>query len=219
MIEHGQHVASSGEEYLFDLGQCDHSPLQAPRDGHIGEAVFTERWAALMATPGASLDDCSNYWLTMILPECMSTLSQRHATVAATFIQWLGTNCGAAFVDTAQRLTPHFSDSGDAYVAQWAIHNRRRGWINGGWRSIEHMLADRSDLDRHHYPRARPDLSAEDCEVVDHIVYWLGGREGQTFLSMCKKEIDHRQYMESAGRALESGNFAMLKHYAEKLNG
>ena len=180
--------------YLFDLVPFLHEPLRPPRDGCVGEAVFAERWKRLMAL---QLEENSPHSarLAVILSHMAEPLSQRHATVAASFVTWLGTNIGLSFVREAQRLVeqlPH--DPEKAWLAQWTWHNRRLSWMNNGIRSIEYILAPLETFTRDFLSSLSrlPDLSASDYETVEGIVIWLSTREGSHFLSGCERAIERR---------------------------
>ena len=78
------------QNLICDIGECDHSPLNPPRASHHGEQVFAERWADMM-TQQAAFDDESNAMLRSILKISPVEMTQRLATVSASFVNWRGT--------------------------------------------------------------------------------------------------------------------------------
>ena len=195
-------------ELICDLGQCDHSPMSPPRKDHHGEEVFTAKWADLMAREGGVYESYySNVELQSML-HAGDYLTQRMATVAATFVQWLGTSCGRGFIEQARRRPA--MNRADAFVAEWAVENYRHSSVNSGYRAIEHILApqeDRANGSLH----SRPELSVDDYETVEHVVYWLGTEQGSAFVVDAEKEIAERLLAEDIGRAVGRRDFRHAK--------
>jgi hypothetical protein len=185
------------DDHLFDLGECEHKSLRPPRVGFIGETVFAAYWVNLMAIPAPTwYDSQTNHQLLLILHDMPGTITQRHATVAATLVTWLGTNCGRAFLSDAQQLEQKMGRfAGHAYPAAWAIENARSSGINGGFRTVEHLLAPDDHFGRNsrgHGLSFQPELTADDLEVMEHVAKWLGTPEGKQFTAVCENEIKHR---------------------------
>lgn len=136
----------------------------------------------------------------MILTDMGTRVRQRHATVAASFIMWLGTNCGAGLIHSARRLQRAFEKSGEpgfnAWISAWAIEGRRCRGINSGVRTIEAVLAPTWDATREGAMRdaVRTNVSYEDAEVIEHVMEWLGDEEqGRDFLRQCEAKIEARR--------------------------
>lgn len=137
---------------------------------------------------------------------------QRAASVAASFVMWLGTNCGAGFLHTAARRIAQggFISRGDAYLASWAIENQRHRGLNHGLRTIEHVLAPVEGdsrvpcglLTRTGYDAPDLGITQADAEVIDCVLIWLGTREGRAFLTAA--EARTRAHMTQV-RAVELG--------------
>lgn len=201
-------------ELLCDLVECDHSPLYPPRADHHGEQVFAEKWAELMKREGGVYADYhSNVELQSIL-RAGDYLTQRMASVAATFIQWLGTSCGRGYIDQARRRPT--LNKAEAFVAEWAVENYRQQAVNSGFRAIEHILAPAESRSAGSL-RYRPELSVDDYEAVEHIVYWLGTTEGSAFVVACEVEIAERLLAEDIGRAVERRDFRLAKALLSKI--
>lgn len=180
------------------MSALKHEPLRPARASHDGEKVYSSMWAAMMA------EEWHEDWfngdeptpLEIMLHNFGRTPTQRHATVAATMICWLGCNMGSALMHRAKAETAAGRwDRSFAYLLAWTMENRRVDCVNGGIRSVEYMLTPAEDL-RTGLRFAEsaiaklPELSAEDLEVIDHIMLWLPGERGQRFIRQCEKEID-----------------------------
>jgi hypothetical protein len=180
-----------GEEQA-ELLAFSHEPNRTPRPDVIGEVVMAEMWQAHMRREANDpQDDCDEYAFRALMNAFPFALTQRHATVAASFVKWLGTNCGRCFLSTAARISAKLDGAMDAYAAAWAMENTRHIGINGGYRTIEAVLATDANYENGRLTHM-PDVSAHDCEVIDHVVTWLGMRDGQAFVAACEKEITAR---------------------------
>lgn len=207
------------EEFLMDLGECDHRPLHPPRDGVIGEHVFAERWQKFMGSyAGVDDDGESNYRLRSILSSLPAYVTQRHATVAATFITWLGTNCGRAFLEEGRRLEENAKSPGygAGYDRAWAEHNARHSWLNSGFRTVEHLLATKEDR----CPQSgrliyRPDLTTDDYEVCELVARWLGTKEGKEFVDACNADI--RERMDALRKKRAIAQVSPIEHFINSL--
>jgi hypothetical protein len=201
----------------LELLAFDHKPMRPPRQDVLGEVVFSEHWERLMAEEGPPMDDCDEYAFRSLMSAFPRKLTQRHATVAATFVNWLGTNCGAAFLSEARRMEQAGGGWGRGFVAAWAVQNMRQSSINWGCRTIEMLLAPDDHWNRSTFAGSGllklPELYADDYEVIEHVVRWLGN-EGLRFLSTCEREITRRLAAEREERlhrlAAETGNDRLL---------
>jgi hypothetical protein len=171
-----------------------HEPINMPRKLHIGEQVFYAEWKRLM-TRSLDVFDDSVIFLEHILHHLSLTVNQRHATVCASFIKWLGTNCGRSFLHDANRFSKSdfFTSKEKAFLACWALENHRHRSFNRGGRVTEHLLRNYENG----FSNEFPEPSADDYEVIDHLVYWLGSNDGIEFVSECVKKIDDINSIES----------------------
>jgi hypothetical protein len=182
------------DEYTeqIELLAFDHKPIRPPRACTIGEVVMSEHWEIAMQAEAKNIhDDCDEYAFRALMHAFPRPLTQRHASVAASFIRWLGCNCGRGFLHDAEKLKEKFHSNTNAYVAAWAIENMREVAINRGVRIIEAAIAP-DDHWKNGYLEKLPDLSADDYEVVDNVVIWLGSKDGQDFLNRAEREITRR---------------------------
>lgn len=175
---------------ITDLFGLEHKPLRPPRKDFIGEGVFASMWEVVMQRePGFDGD----YAIEAVLNNFPRVIEQRHASVLASVVCWLGTNCGRCFLSQAKTLSEkirHRSD--EQYMLAWTIENHRRGYVNSGIRTLEYCLATeyRPSSSRFDGGVIVPVLSADDYEVVEHLMYWLAGREGQALIYNCEAEIE-----------------------------
>jgi hypothetical protein len=169
-----------------------HEPIKPARRETIGEQVFLRHWQALM---GSSPSDTSDYaqptWLEQILYNLYEIITQRHATVAASLITWLGTNYGRSLISAArahEALAPS-TCSEFAWLAAWSVVNRRARGTNSGVRILEHVLAPLDSLSPQGQLLEIPQLSAEDFEVAEHLCMWLGTPQGKNFIAGAEQEL------------------------------
>lgn len=185
--------------YLFDLGPLQHQPMRPPRPNHVGEEVFASAWETLMASPVDHWGDpdgsgAPNSRLAMILHHLPERLIQRHATVAASLVTWFCTNCGGSFIQLARSYASTCKLT-DPWLCAWADENKRRNWLNSGFRTLEHCLAPEDHMGKGGLARI-PELSAMDFEVAEHVVSWFGAH-GAEFLGRCQEKIAARQAEEN----------------------
>lgn len=184
------------EEYLFELGELKHEPINPPRADHVGENVYSFEWLTLNETIRRP-NDPPNVLLGSILYHMERRITQRHASVAASFITWLGTNCGHSIHDRAQQLLKAGLHRDEAYECAWAIENKRRSGINHGIRYIESVLAGPDDFGKDIFSgmwglRRMPNITIEDYETVEQLVEWLSTDRAQEFIRRCEFLINIR---------------------------
>ncbi|MHD0644445.1 hypothetical protein ACYPKM_02260 [Pseudomonas aeruginosa] len=163
----------------------DHTPIRPAREGVIGEIVFQREWQNLMSEPVNDDDaDPSNPMLSLILEQCPFMLLQRHATVAASLVRWLGSNNGQGLLHSARAMAEVLGgehNRSNAYLAAWAIDSKRHSSVNGGVRSVEGFLTAPGETSCFY--------DADDLEVIETVMYWLGSDRGQKFLTKCDEGI------------------------------
>ncbi|MDT0618442.1 hypothetical protein RM531_08130 [Salinisphaera sp. P385] len=191
--------------YTYKLPEFDHTPVRGPRANHP-EAVFHRCWVELMATPPVdpfdddvgSIDPPPNARFVSIFEDAVAeNLNQRHATVAASMVAWLGTNCGQGLLASAQALWEQLSIVSNPppreTVFEMALseENRRMRIINGGMRLIEHLLAPDDCLCEYNggVSMSRdPELRFSDYEILAQVMRWVGSEQGQAFIDHCLGE-------------------------------
>ncbi len=178
-----------------------HSPIRPVRKGHPAEAVYLEKWIELMGTMPSGWTEDSYEDVPIALAHLESIIcdnalvaDQRSAHVAASFIVWLGTACGRAFIDRMERMQK--AAGRNAGLFAWTQENRRVPHVNHGLRCIELLLAP-ADHFIHTNSMTRcplsqiPDLSIRDHEIIDALANWLGNA-GRGFVVSCESEISRR---------------------------
>jgi len=201
---------------LWDSYDLKHDPIRPPRDGADGEQVFAELWKSYMdELPNG--DDPPNARLGYILQDLYGIITQRHASIAASFVTWLGTNSGSCFLIEAERWAESLKKTDSrtmAFLGCWHATNTRLSFINSGVRTIEHILSPEENLTNGPlgWKVGRcPDISSDDLEVVDKVVVWLATDEGTEFIKRCTTELDMRRNQKNAEfiRRLKNGKAAL----------
>jgi hypothetical protein len=175
-----------------NLVPIEHIPLAAPRKNHDGEAAYLELWQRFMAR-------CDEEALESIFRNTTyHTLhTQRQASVAASFVLWLGTNCGRGLITEAdadwnrspQRDSYRFGRD-TRYLRRWEMENRRDGAINHGIRYCEAILAPERSTGAELALRDVPIVTVDDLDVIDCILVWLSTHDGQNFLKAAEARVE-----------------------------
>lgn len=164
-----------------------HEPIREARKDVIGEVVMIANWKTFMSEEVLRAYD---HWemvppLFHILP---CDLNQRAATVAASFIRWIGTNCGRSFLDQGQKMMGAHRENG--YLLAWTLENQRKS----GARTIDYVLSPATN----YAPtspcwssglKEKPFITDTDCEVIESIACWLGSPDGQHYLATSESHI------------------------------
>lgn len=180
-----------------DFQQLVHDPLSPARHGSLGECMYSSFWsrfACLPVDPEIDYPDYVNCKFDAILEDANYPyhVGQREASVAASFVTWLGTNIGTCFRGTAKKMGETLKSFENGFLAAWAIQNSRKSRELGGLRYLEAIISDRSSGQREIFNEGphRVRISSADLEVVEAILIWLGSAEGQSFMMKCDKEIE-----------------------------
>lgn len=194
-------MGHEGEQVIEPI-ELIHRPIRRPRTTFTGECMFAASWMRLMASPKVESERyCGGYAnkLESILTLYPHEITQRTASIAASFISWLGTNNGLCFLLGARKMAETLGNIQDGYVAAWAIENRRAQGINYGVRTIEAVLSEEdSGRDLFGYRPNIPILSAAEVEVVDILVEWIACEEGRAFVNDCEAEIENLKKAKAA---------------------
>lgn len=192
-------------------GLIVHTPITLARRGHIGETVYSERWAEFMAQPppdwrAGDLDDAREPIEVLMLRETVydypHLLGQREASVAASFVTWLGTAIGKCTLLRAAQMRDEFQSN--SVLMAWTLQNQRHIGVNHGYRSIDYIVARLGDYNpRAHWlspidPFVRqPEVTLRDVELIEHLAGWFGRDAGRGFTFGCEREIARREAHES----------------------
>ena len=164
------------------MDNLSHEPFGVfPRSTFAGEMAFYLEWKAIADTTVLEIIDeychsqCENdQWeLDWVDYE----LINKQSRLVASFITWLGTNCGLSFLGVAKQWAEELSSPRNGYLAAWAIENSRQRCINGGNRTIEYLACSQCVL------------TVDDYEIVECAVQWLSTNDGQDFIGYATERI------------------------------
>lgn len=174
-----------------------HTPVRPPRN-LIEEQVFARRWQEQMS---ASYEEGEHSPLEHLLLSYPAQVDQRAASVAASFVCWLGTNVGMDFLRLGHSIRDKTYCGHEAYVAAWGVKNLRRFGHSSQARTIEFLVRTTEEQAADVFP----EVSTNDLEVLEQLALWLGTEEGQAFLTGCEEEIRRWRAMEQLGQYHASG--------------
>lgn len=152
-----------------------------PARGDLQEATFLARWQAL------------NTQMPSFLPSVIGhRASVRDCRVAASFVTWIGTNCGASFLHEAKSRVNDYVFSEPAYLATWALVNRRERHVSSNVRTVEAILSPESlfrGTGGTAYERSQKlSITLRDLDTVESLVKWLASSHGDAFVTDCVEE-------------------------------
>lgn len=174
-----------------------HRPLHSPRKSTPGEVIYLELWQDWCARNPLE-------WRAIF--ETNGPVRQRAASVAASFMVWMGCNAGTGFTWTAERFAESkvFATREHAYLAAWASENARRIGVNGGLRASECILAREHPWV--HGPFGTrldwslvPDVTQEDNDILESMACWWSGAAARVMRSIAVPMIQAAQARERAG--------------------
>jgi hypothetical protein len=147
----------------------EHIPFCPPRTAATGERIYLQLWLEFVTK---SREEFENIFHDMPYP-----IDQQVASIAASFMVFMGCNGGADFTNEANRLCSQFDNRQSAFLAAFAIRNQRRSWMNSGLRFAETMLARKppieysggvSTINWVHVP----ELTQKDMDALECMVLW-----------------------------------------------
>lgn len=157
-----------------ELFPLTHEPETAVRPSIYGEGCFVEQWKIVLNRVPDHGDGTTDEMFCTILGD-LEPVDQRDATVAASFICWLGTNAGACYLLAASKRSAEGEPYRQSHQIEWALHNRRRSHVNNGRRTVEALLKE---------PTIR------DLEVIEKLAEWLDSKYGAAFIRAAHAEIE-----------------------------
>ncbi len=188
-----------------ELIELAHIPLRPARAGTPGEGIYLQLWVDYLALDPDRLH--SILWSTG------RHVGQREASVCASFMTFMGCNCGACFTDTAEQMLNMDARTSAARSAEsrfqmaWALENRRSRGVNSGLRTIEAMLAKSPTHVSNNFTSSVDwasieDITTADYDTVECMVSWWSGRDAHEMRAIAKLMI------RAAEKKLWSGIFA-----------
>jgi len=169
--------------------ELSHTPINPPRKGHFGEAVFLKNWQELAVRYiEDDSDDMDRTEFDRVFHHYRWNPGQQEATVVASIVVWLGTNCGLAFLRSAQAQTKksfYVTEAAQTiFLMEWAKENQRLAWVNRGIRTLENCLTKECSETK------LVELTGRDYEIAECFVCWLATRPAQKYIAICEAEID-----------------------------
>lgn len=172
------------------MSTFNHQPLHPPRNGTVGEGIYLNLWIEFATKHPEE-------WRNIF--DLTGEINQRAATVAASFMVFMGCNGGMSFTHEAERYAtnPLFYSVDAAYLAAWAINNRRSRGINHGLRTSEFMLAKRHPISYERTFRFDvvcwcdvPDITQDDNDVLECMVIWWGTQRAKKLRIEAERMIE-----------------------------
>lgn len=158
------------DHFNFAPPRVLHVPLRPPRKATPGEGIYLQLWKDFA-------ENRPKEWHAIILTN--GPVRQRAASVAASFMAYMGCGGGRDFTFKAEAAATRetvFGSREAAFLATWAVFNRRVSWNNHGLRASELMLASVNPISN---SPARsvdwslvPKISQEDNDVLESMVCW-----------------------------------------------
>lgn len=130
-----------------------------PRDTFASEQAYYDAWK-----------NVATLRLHDMLLRSPYTVNEHVTRIVASFMCWLGTNCGLSFLTSAKQLTKQFNSMDRGYYIAWALENRRESSVNSGVRTLEGITQNHCEL------------TAADYEIIEYAVRWLATSDGQNYL-------------------------------------
>jgi len=143
-------------------------------------------------------------WLRIF--ETNGQVRQRAASVAASFMVFMGCSGGACFTARAAKLwkSGAFDNVSSAFVAAWALENRRHRGVNHGLRTIEFMLAREHPIviewsrQKVNWKQV-PAITMEDNDIIESMVVWWSSSTAELMREMVDAQhIAHALSAQSA---------------------
>lgn len=158
----------------FDPPRVKHIPIAPPRAGTPGEGIYLRQWQAYMAEKPKEF---------AYILRGTHRPRQRAASVAASFMVFMGCNGGSGFTHMAEDFASRgfFIGRESAFLAAWAIYNKRERGMNTGLRVSEFMLAathptcggDWRGINWKHVPA----ITQDDHDYLEGMVKWWASED------------------------------------------
>lgn len=153
-------------------------PVQPPRVSVPLEGIYLNLWLELVTQRPEE-------WEAVL--RVQDSIDQRAATVAASFIVFMGCNAGRDFSRMAEQYCEQttFVSRESAYVAAWAVLNQRDVWKNHNMRMVEAVLSTYTNGERTH-----PIVTIHDIDVIDSMVRWWSTPSASLLRAAAEKQYE-----------------------------
>lgn len=163
-----------------------HRPLCPPRPGTPGEGIYLSLWQEFAAAR-------PHEW-AHIFADMRTKPRQRVASVAASFMVFMGCNGGASFTHRAIEMASKETELNRErlFIAAWAMENARYRGIDHGLRTIEYMLAAEHPIENHPFCGRRisqkrvPVITMEDHDAIECMVRWWASPQAECMRSIAE---------------------------------
>lgn len=176
-----------------------HIPLHPPRACTPAEGIYLGLWVEFATARPRE-------WAAIF--ETNGPVRQRAASVAASFMVFMGCNGGRDFTWHAERLAQSavFPYREGAFLAAWALDNRRSRGVNSGLRMSEYMLAREYPIrdtvrNGHVNWSLVPNITQEDNDILESMAAWWSTPQAGVMREIATPMID------AAERKLRAGMF------------
>lgn len=172
-------------------------PFLPYRPDVAAEVVLVKRWQKMMG----GVQQKHDLYFVENYPEKYPIIgvlapyypNARDTRITASFMRWLGAGLGQSFLYEGDRLRDQFEKTAglwprDAYVAQWAIENRRIRNVNSG-RMPRDMVMEPEKM------------TVRDIEIMERMATWLGEDDGQAFIAGCRHNLKIKRERAHQARA------------------
>lgn len=168
------------------IPRVKHIPIAPPRAGTPGEGIYLRQWQAYMA---AHPSHFARIMSGTHRPR------QRAASVAASFMVFMGCNGGHGFTHLAEDYARRgfFIGPESAYLAAWAIYDKRERGINCGLRTSEYMLAAEHPVEgtwRGVNWKKVPAVTMDDRDYIESMVKWWSTEDAAALRERAKPLIE-----------------------------
>lgn len=156
-------------------------PIKNARKDVPFERIYLQLLNELMVKSPGELLNCLNI---------THSFKQRSASVVASFVVYMGCNVGKNFTREAIELANSklFHSSSDAFLAAWAIFNKRQSNGTSVIRPSEVMLSSEYIFENNRINWNRvPSVTQEDNDVIEGMVNWWSSKSGEIFRQKAQK--------------------------------
>lgn len=172
----------------FDPPKVKHIPLHPAREGTPGEVIYLNLWREFATTRPLE-------WHAIFVTNGRP-VRQRAASVAASFMVFMGCSVGYSFTLSAERIASESSFMGreSAFLAAWAVANRRTHHKNNGLRTVEYMLAREYPIRDQSWRQVDwslvPAITQEDYDIIESMVAWWSTTQARVMRDIAERLIE-----------------------------
>lgn len=176
-------------EQLFELS---HRPFIAPRSSTDGEGIYLNLWQDYMERRPEALDN--------ILIDLCDTITQRDATVCASWMAFMGTNVGIDFTYAAKHKAlriageenslPFWYTKSNIYRITWAEFNRRQRGVNSNFTLTEIIICTAIKAQQIVGINDFNSVTVRDYEIMDLMSVWWSTNAAEQIRSIAEPLIE-----------------------------